>query len=170
MFMKPERYGSVMGTNHAFTYSMDSSRKWSLSAGLYMFICGTVVALLLSDMLSLLADVIGLPPEYWMLILASPAFAIGAGVWWAMIERHGAYTYLRGSTFGFVTALLTGGLWTGQFIRVWGFEMAEIPIIAFIIAFVLGVVAIAGVLTAIPLMYARRRLDNELAAGTKHTV
>lgn len=117
-------------------------------------------------MLSLLAEAIGLPTEYWMVILASPTLATGAGVWWTVIEWHGTYTYRRGSAFGLVTALFSGLLWTVQFIRSWGFEMAEIPIIAFIIVFVLGFAAIAGVLTAIPLMYARRRLDTELSDGT----
>lgn len=159
-----------MDTVNFFVAHIDSSRRWSLYAGFYMFICGTVVAVLLSDMLSLLADVIGLPTKFWMVIVAGPAFAVGAGVWWVVIERHSAYTYRRGSAFGLLTALLTGGLWTAQFIRIWGVEMAEIPIIAFFILFVLGFAAIAGVLTAVPLMYARRRQGTELADGTEQTV
>lgn len=131
-----------------------------------MFVCGIVVALLLSDMLALLADVIGLSSGYWMVIFASPAFAFGAVVWWAVIERRDLYTYLFGAAFGLITALLTGLLWTVQFIRFWGFEMAEIPIIAFFIVFVLGFTAIGGILTALPLMYARRQLNRE-SSGQK---
>lgn len=159
-----------MSRSHTLTSIIDTSRKWSLYAGLYMFICGIVVALLLSDMLALLADVIGLSTRYWMVILASPAFGIGAVIWWMAIERRDSYTYFRGGTFGLVTALLTGLLWTAQFIRFWGFEMAEIPIIVFLIVFVLGIVAIAGILTAIPLMYARRRLNSEQSGGKKHVL
>jgi uncharacterized protein YacL len=135
-----------------------------------MFICGIVVALLLSDMLSLLADMIGRSSGAWMVIFASPAFVFGAVAWWTVIERRDSYTYLLAGAFGLITALLTGLLWTAQFIRFWGFEMAEIPIIAFFIVFVLGVTAIAGILTAIPLMYARRRLNRESSSQKEHAM
>lgn len=130
-----------------------------------MFVWGTVVALLLSEILALLADVIGLSAEYWMLVLASPTLAIGAVVWWGVVERRDSYTYLLGSAFGLITALFTGLLWTVRFILVWGFEMAAIPITAFLIVFVLGFAAIAGVLAAIPLMYVRRRSKSESTSG-----
>ncbi|WP_312907056.1 hypothetical protein [Natronosalvus caseinilyticus] len=123
-----------------------------------MFVCGTATALVLSDMLSLLSDVIGISTDYWMVVLASPAFAIGTIVWWTTVERRDSYTYLWGGAFGLITALLMGFLWTVQFIVFWGFEMASIPIISFLILFVLGTVAIAGSLAGIVLMYARRRL------------
>lgn len=128
------------------------------------------MALLLSDLLALLADVIGFSTRYWMVIFASPAFAIGAVVWWMTIERRATYTYVTGGLFGLVTALLTGLLWTGQFVRFWGFEMAIIPIIAFLIVFVLGLAAVTGVLTAFPLMYARRRLINRPSRGNENAV
>lgn len=133
-----------------------------------MFVCGTAVALLLSDMLVLLVDVIGLSTEYWMVILASPAFAIGAVVWWTTVERRDSYTYILGGAFGLITALLTGLLWTVQFLRSWGFEMAKIPIITFLIVFVLGFTAIAGAITAIPLMYTRRRLNSGVSGETEY--
>lgn len=134
-----------------------------------MFICGVVVTLILSDLLSLLADVIGLSTGYWMVIVASPAFAIGAVVWWATVERRQSYSYLVGGAFGLVTALLTGLLWTAQFIRFWGVEMAEIPIIGFLILLVLGLTAIAGVAVALPLMYARRRLNSDPSGRVEQT-
>ncbi|MFB6152743.1 MAG: hypothetical protein ABEJ27_00680 [Halodesulfurarchaeum sp.] len=133
-----------------------------------MFIWGIVVAFLLSDMLGLLADVIGLPTGYWMIVFASPAFAFGAVSWWIVIERRESYTYFLGGAFGLLTALLTGLLWTAQFIRVWGVEMTRIPIIGFLIVFVLVVATIAGVLTALPLMYARRRLNRRRSDGSTH--
>lgn len=124
-----------------------------------MSVCGTVIVLLLSEMVALL--VLGLSREYWMLVLASPTFVIGAVVWWIVVERRDSYTYLLGGAFGLVTALLTGLLWTGYFVLVWGVEMATIPVVAFLIAFVLGVVAVAGALAAIPLLYVRRRSTCE---------
>lgn len=79
-------------------------------------------------------------------------------VWWTAVERRDSYTYLLGGVVGLTTALFTGLLWTVQFIRFWGVEMASIRTIAFLIVFVLGAVSLAGVLTGIPLMYTRRRL------------
>lgn len=151
------------------TFGAVSARAWALSAGIYMFVCGTVVSILLSDVLALLADVIGLPTEYWMVILASPAFAIGAVVWWTVVERRELYTYRLGCAFGLVTALFTGLLWTGQFIFVWSVEMAAIPIVSFIIALVVGLTAVAGLLASIPLMYVRRQLNHEVTNKTEHT-
>lgn len=159
-----------MNTAHPSSSSADPSIKWSIYAGLYMFVCGTVAAFLLSDMLTLLADVIGLSTDYWMIILASPALAIGSVVWWIAVERRDSYTYLLGGAFGLVTALLTGFLWTVQFIIFWGFEMAAIPIITVLILFVLGFTATAGVITSIPLMYARRRLNGKLPNGKEYTI
>jgi hypothetical protein len=158
-----------MATARVLTSFTDSSRNWSLSAGLYMFLCGVVVALLLSDLVSLLADVIGLSTGYWMVIVASPAFAIGAVVWWVTVERRQSYSYLVGGAFGLVTALFTGLLWTAQFIRFWGVEMAEIPIIGLLILLVLGLTAIAGIVVALPLMYARRRLNDDSAGSKEQT-
>lgn len=147
-----------MDASRAPVSAVGSSGKWSLCAGVYMFVCGVATTLLLSDVLVLLADAIGLTTRYWMIVLASPAFAIGAVVWWTTIERRGSYTYPLGGAFGVITTLLAGLLWTAQFIRFWGFEMIGVPMIAFLTVFVLGSVATVGVLTALPLMYARRRL------------
>lgn len=130
-----------------------------------MFLCGSVVALLLTEILGLLADVIGLSTEYWIIVLASPTVVIGAAFWWVAIERRDSYTYLTGSAFGLTTALLTGLFWTAQFILLWGVEMAAIPIAAVLIVFVLGFAAITGAITALPLMYVRRRSNSESASG-----
>lgn len=135
-----------------------------------MFVCGTVTAFLLSDMLALLADVLGLATDYWMLVLASPVLVIGTVVWWRLVERRDSYTYVRGGTFGLVTALLTGFLWAVQFIAFWGIEMAAVPVIAFLVLFVLGFVATTGALTGITLMYARRRLDRGLPGAKNQPV
>lgn len=133
---------------------------WSLYAGLYMFGCGIVTALLLDEILVLLAEVIGLPATYSLVTLASPALLFGAVAWWAVVERREGYTYHLGGVFGLVTALLTGALWTARFVSYWGFEMLGTPIMALLAVFVLGVAGLAGVLSSLPLMYARRRLNT----------
>lgn len=144
------------------TGSTDSpTLRWSIYAGGYMFVCGLIVALLLSDMLTLLAEVIGLPVPYSIVILASPTLFIGAVTWWLVVERPGSYTYRLGGFFGLATALLTGLLWTIRFVGIWGFEMLSIPIVSLLVVFVFGVVVIAGSLSGLPLMYARRRLNGE---------
>jgi len=144
----------------------EPSRQWSLYAGVYLFLCGMAVTLLLSDLLAVLASVIGLSTDYWLLVVASPTFAIGAVVWWWAVERRGSYTYPVGGLVGLVTALLTGLLWTGQLLLIWGVEMVTLPVPAFLIAFVLGVTAVAGVLAALPFVYARRRVISETADRT----
>lgn len=151
------------------TRSVSPSIKWSVYAGLYTFLCGSATAFILSDMLGLLADVIGLPARYAMILLASPTLVIGAGTWWAVVERRASFTYLGGGTFGLVTALLTGLLWTGWFVRVWGFEMLAIPIVSFLVLLVLGMVGVAGLLAGLPFMYARRRREGGPSGGTGQT-
>lgn len=141
--------------------------QWSMYAGLYTFVCGTATAYLLYDVLALLADVIGLPTAYAMVLLASPTLVVGAGAWWTIVERRDSYAYRHGGAFGVVTALLTGLLWTVQFVRVWGLEMLVIPIGSFLVLLVLGFALIAGLLAGLPLMYARRRLRTRSPDGTE---
>lgn len=138
-------------------------------AGLYMFVCATATALLLDEVLALLADVIGLPTPYWMAVLASPVLVVGAVVWWAVVERRDSYSYLLGGTFGPVTALLTGLLWTGRFASLWGIEMLAVEIVSLLVVFVLGLAVVAGALAGLPLMYARRRLDARLSGEEERT-
>lgn len=130
-----------------------------------MFVCGTVVAYLLSDLLALPADIIGLPAGYAMAVFASPILVIATTVWWLLVERRAAYTYLIGGVFGLVTASATGLLWTARFVDVWGVEMAAIDIVAYLIALVVGVAVVGGVLAGLPMMYARRRLDGVPSDG-----
>lgn len=139
--------------------------RWSTLAGLYMFACGTATAYLLEDLLALLGDVIGLPAAAAMVILASPAFVFGAVVWWAVVERRRTYSYRLGVVFGLITALLTGLLWTVRFVSVWGLEVLGVEVVSLLVVFVLGVVAIVGGLTSLPLMYARRRLHRRSVAS-----
>lgn len=93
------------------------------------------------------------------MIFASPALVFGAVAWWGFVERRATYQYRFGALFGLVTALLTGMIWTGRFIDFWGIERVMIPLIAFLVFYILGLAVVAGVLTALPLMYARRRFS-----------
>jgi len=134
-----------------------SALRWSLYAGGYAFGCAALTAFLLSDLLGLFAEVIGLPPVAGMPLLATPALVVGAVVWWALVERRDAPTYLRGAAFGLLTALLTGTLWTVRFVSVWSVEMLTAGPVPLLVGFVLGAVAVAGVLVGLPITYARRR-------------
>lgn len=152
-----------MNTAYLFAGDEYASERWSLCAGLYMFGCATAVALLFFSMFALAAEVIGFRTGYWAVIIASPAFVIGAVVWLGLVERRRSYSYVLGGAFGFITALATGLLWTTQFIRVWSLKMMAVPMVAVLIALVLGISGVAGVLTALPLMYVRRRVNTEPA-------
>lgn len=145
-----------------------SSTKWSLFEGFYAFVCATMVAALLSDILGVLADVISLSSAYWMVVLASPALVIGTGAWWLLVERRRSHAYRRGGAFGLVTALLTALLWTISFVIVWGVEMLAVPMVAVLVVWVVGLAAVAGVLVGLPLMYARRYLSSDSSVGTEY--
>ncbi|WP_280585608.1 hypothetical protein [Halorubrum sp. Boch-26] len=144
---------------------LTSPRRWALLAGAYAFGCATLTAFLLSDLLGLFAEVIGLPAALSMPLLATPALVGGAGVWWALVERPGTVTYARGAAFGLVTALLTGALWTVRFALVWGPEMLTAGPVPLLVGFVLGAVSVAGVLVGLPLTFVRRWSRNRPEAA-----
>lgn len=134
-----------------------SAHRWALVAGVYAFTCATVTAVLLSDVLGLFAEVMGLPGVLSMPLLASPALVAGAGIWWLLVERSDAHTYPRGAAFGLFTALATGVTWTVPFAAVWGVEMLTAGPVPLLVGFTLGVTAVAGALVGLPITYARRR-------------
>jgi len=148
-----------------------SSQRWSLFAGVYAFGCATLTAFLLSDVLGLFAEVIGLPAMVSLPLLAAPALVAGAGIWWSLVERRGDATYVRGAGYGLLTALITGGLWTARFAAVWGIEMLTAGPVPLLVGFVLGVVAVAGVLVGLSFTYARRRARRRSdAAATANSL
>lgn len=136
------------------------SRTWPVYAGLYLYGCGVVLAVLLNDVLTLLGDVIGFPTPYSLVAFASPALLFGGLTWWLVVEQRAAYAYRFGAVVGLLTALLTGAIWTARFVVVWGVEMLTVPMVAVLVGFVLGFAVLAGVLSGLPLMYARRRLNT----------
>lgn len=146
------------------TESNDSpSVTWSVAAGFYAFVWGVVVSSMLSDVTGLFSEVVGLQVPYWMVVLASPALLVGAGVWWTLVERRGSYGYGFGALFGLVTALVVGLLWTVRFVDVWGVEMLVVTMVAALAALVVGLAAVAGVVVGLPLMYVRRRIGRDRA-------
>jgi hypothetical protein len=150
---------------------LSSPQRWALLAGGYAFGCATLTAFLLSDALGVFAEVIGLPTAFSMPLLATPALVAGAGLWWALVERHGIVTYIRGAAFGLLTALVTGGLWTVRFAFVWGLETLTAGPVPLLVGFVLGAVAVAGVLVGLPITYVRRRSrDRSDAAATANSL
>ena len=134
-----------------------SSRRWSIFAGVYAFACAALTASLLSTVLDVFAEVIGLPTALAVPILATPALVAGTAVWWALVERRGSVTYVRGAAFGLCTALITGGFWTARFASVWSVEMLTAGPVPLLVGFVFGAVAVAGILVGLSFTYARRR-------------
>ncbi|OYR84242.1 hypothetical protein DJ71_09205, partial [Halorubrum sp. E3] len=73
--------------------------------------------------------------------------------------------------FGLLTALLTGAVWTGRFVLVWGPEMLTAGPVPLLVGFVLGAVAVAGVLVGLPITFVRRRNRTRSdAAGTANSL
>jgi len=134
-----------------------TSRRWSLIAGGYAFACALFTATALSTILDLFAEVIGLPSAFAVPLLAAPALAVGAGVWWALVERQGRVTYPRGAAFGLLTALITAALWTARFVSVWSVKLLTADVVPLLVGIVVGSAAVAGVLVGLPLTYVRRR-------------
>ena len=147
-----------------------ASRRWSLLAGAYAFGCATLTAFLLSAVLELFAEVIGLPAEVAMPVLAAPAFAAGAVVWWALVERRRSLTYVRGAAFGLLTALITGAFWTARFASVWSVEMLTAGSVPLLVGFVFAAVAVAGALVGLPITYVRRRGRSDDPPATANSL
>ena len=134
-----------------------SSRRWSLLAGAYAFCCAALTTASLSTVLGLFGEVIGLPTALVVPILAAPALFAGPLAWWALVERRGTVTYLRGAAFGLLTALVTGILWTARFVSVWSPEMLAADPVRLLVGFVFAAVAVAGAVVGLPITYVRRR-------------
>lgn len=134
--------------------ALSPSTKWSLIAGGYLFVCAAVLLLLISQVASLVADLLALPSAS-LLWLAAPVPVVGAAVWWALVERRDAYTYPLGGAVGLITALCTVLLWILRGVFVWGHEMV---LTGWPLVFAVLVPTVpAGLLAGVPLMYARRR-------------
>lgn len=75
-----------------------------------------LLAIALDDILSILADVIGVPAAYSALVFAVPALPVGTVMWWALAEWRKSDGYVTGVAFGAVSALLTGQVWTAHLV------------------------------------------------------
>lgn len=134
-----------------------ASRRWSLYAGVYAFACGAVTAGLLSTVLSLFAEVVGLPPSFPVPLLAAPTLLVGAALWWLLVERRTTYTYPAGVAFGALTALGTGLCWTAWFLVVWSVDLLVAGSTPLLVGFVIGLTTAAGALIGPPMTFLRRR-------------
>ncbi|SDE89792.1 hypothetical protein SAMN04488067_1012 [Halorubrum xinjiangense] len=141
-----------------------SPQLWSLFAGVYAFGCGAVTARVLSDILRVFTQVIGLPESFPVPLLAAPALFVGAAVWWLLVERRRAYTYPAGVAFGALTALVTGLCWTAWFLGVWSVDLLAAGPTLTLIALVFGVSTAVGTLIGPPIAFFRRRSRARSAA------
>lgn len=139
--------------------------KWSAYAGVYAFLCGVVLLVLLRPVADTLVRLLALPAGYSVFLLAGPVTVIGAGVWWAVVERRGEYTYRLGGIVGMLTALFTVLLWVLLFAIVWG----PVSVLAggVLVFFVLVVSAPVAFIAGLPLMYARHRLGTGPSDGAE---
>jgi hypothetical protein len=148
------------GPRHPLGFS--PSRKWSLYAGIYAFLCSIVTLRKLSPisdtLVTVLPRLVG-PSEF---ALAAPVPFLGAIVWWAVVERRETYTYLFGGIVGLLTALATVLLWTLVLAIVWGPKVLGVGGVLLVISATLAVSLPVAFVLGLPLMYARRRLDPAL--------
>lgn len=144
--------------------------RWSLYAGLYAFLCGGLLLLPLGFVAHTLVKVLGLPTSFTSVLVPGTGAVVGAVVWWVVVERRDAYTYLAGGAVGVLTALFTALLWALVIAVVWGPEFLLLAGTLLVIAFVLAVSAPLAFVAGIPLMYARRRSDDGLSGGGEHAL
>lgn len=137
------------------------SVKWSLYAGAYALFCGVVLLLPLGFVASTLVEVLSLPRAYTAVIVPGSGAVFGAVVWWAAVERQDEYTYRRGGAVGLLTALCTVVFWVLLLTVVWG----PWAILAggVVVVFALVVAGPVAFVSGVPLMYARRRLDDGIS-------
>ncbi|QWC19890.1 hypothetical protein [Halorubrum sp. 2020YC2] len=133
------------------------SRRWSILAGVHALGCGAVTAGLLSDVLRVFTEVIGLSESFPVPLLAAPALLVGGGLWWAVVERRAAYTYPAAVAYGAFTALGTGLVWTAWFLVVWSVDLLAAGPTPLLVGLVLALTAAAGALIGPPMLFARRR-------------
>lgn len=132
---------------------------WSIVAGCYAFLCSAALMASLNPIHRTMAGILGVEAGNPALVLASPAALLGAAAWWTVVERAGPETYLRGALFGGLTAVATVTAWVLRALSVWGFELVTTG--WFVIAWMLGMTAVAGVVTGVPLVVVRRRLVGD---------
>lgn len=128
---------------------------WSVAAGIYAYLVGTLTLLTLSPVAETMGPIIGLPETYAVFLMAAPAAVVGAAVWWTLVERSRAYSYPLGAAFGGLTALLTVAAWVLKFVEAWGLQLVATGWV--VVAFVLAVTVVAGLVSGLPLMTVRRR-------------
>lgn len=148
-------YRMLMPDGRRFGPMPSRATTWSIAAGGYAFLCGTVLLATAQPISGTLLEALGVRTRVPMVLMAAPAALLGAVVWWAVVERRGTYSYPRGAIFGALTATVTVFAWVLKFLEVWGFELVATG--WFVVAFVLALTGVGGLLSGLPLMYARRR-------------
>lgn len=149
--------GSDMVSSLPPAFGLSAPRRWTLFAGVYAFGCGAITARLLSGLLRVFVEVIGLPASFPVPLLAAPALLVGSGVWWLLVERNAAYTYVIGVAYGLLTAFGTGLLWTAWFVVVWGVDLLAAGPTPLLVGLVLALTTVAGALIGPPILFFRRR-------------
>jgi len=139
---------------------MEKSRLFSSEvalAGAYSVICYSLALVLLTPLGDMAVELMSLPTGS-RFVLSLPTFFIGGTVWWAVIERSVSYTYVRGATFGVLTAFLTVTLWLLRLLAVW--ELSLILEGGLVVAFVFGLSVPVGLFTGLTFTYAYRCLGG----------
>lgn len=151
-----------MVSNHTRSSRLAPSAKWSLYAGLFAFLCSTIVLRLLYPVSNTLVKILTVPADYSAFVLAAPVTIVAAVVWWTFVERREEYTYRFGAAFGFLTAAFTVLFWVLVSTLVYG--LLSFLTGSVLVVFVFAVSLPAALITGLTLMYARRSLNDGSAA------
>lgn len=140
-----------------------SSTVWSLCAAGYAFGCAAALVSVLGTPVETVATALTLPSDSTVLV-AAPATPFGAVVWWALVERRRAHSYLAGGAAGLVTALLTVAFWSVWAATVWGPRLVWVT--GLLVGAALAVSLPVGAVAGVPLMIARRRVGSSAPTTT----
>lgn len=150
--------GSPRAPESTASSVLHSSVWWAAFAGVYAFVCSSLLLLGLSPVTTTLAKLLRLPSGVAPFLLAAPVTVIGAVVWWAGVERPDARTYLRGAVAGLLTAVVAVLFWLSVYSFVW---TPELVLTAWVVVlFVVAVSAPVAIVAMTAFVYLRRRVPT----------
>lgn len=143
--------------------NMASSTRWTLYAGVYVFLVSGILLLPLGPIVDMVLQVLGLSFRLSSLIVPASAGMIGAVSWWGIVERREDPWYLSGGIFGLATALLTILFWILLPAIVYGPGIVRTA--GVVILFTGGLTVPVGIIAGLPLTYGRRQFGFSQSEG-----
>lgn len=144
---------------------VSAKTRWSAYVAIYAFVVGAGLLVPLGVVAETITKVLGVGTESTGIVVPGSGALIGGIIWWAIVERREAYTFLAGGAAGLVTGGLTVSVWALAGALLYG--PGAILVVGPVILFVLGVVSPIACIGLLPMMYARRQLGGGESQGDR---